>query len=106
MCLEKKIQFIKHIKNLKIWKSKRIFQNNIVSIDKNIPEFAGLGGGSSNCACFINMVNEACNLMLSKDELAKLVQKLVQMYLSSYMNITAQMLLELVKLLKNLLKNH
>lgn len=55
---------------------KEFFENNIVRIDKNIPEFAGLGGGSSNCACFINMVNEACNLMLSKDELARIGAKI------------------------------
>ena len=47
-------------------------KKNIVKIDKNIPEFAGLGGGSSNCATFLNMVNQACNLNLSKEELAKI----------------------------------
>lgn len=52
------------------------FENNIVRINKRIPEFAGLGGGSSNCACFLNMVNEACNLMLSKEELAKIGAKI------------------------------
>ena len=45
---------------------------HIIKIDKNIPEFAGLGGGSSNCATFLNMVNQACNLNLSKEELAKI----------------------------------
>ncbi|PRM99151.1 4-(cytidine 5'-diphospho)-2-C-methyl-D-erythritol kinase [Aliarcobacter cryaerophilus] len=51
---------------------KEFFKKNIVKIDKNIPEFAGLGGGSSNCASFLNMVNQACNLNLSKEELAKI----------------------------------
>ena len=51
---------------------KEFFKKNIVRIDKNIPEFAGLGGGSSNCATFLNMVNQACNLNLSKEELAKI----------------------------------
>ena len=51
---------------------KEFFKKNIVKIDKNIPEFAGLGGGSSNCATFLNMVNIACNLNLSKEELAKI----------------------------------
>ena len=51
---------------------KEFFKKNIVKIDKNIPEFAGLGGGSSNCATFLNMVNQACNLNLSKEELAKI----------------------------------
>jgi len=51
---------------------KEFFKKNIVKIDKNIPEFAGLGGGSSNCATFLNMVNIACNLNLNKKELAKI----------------------------------
>lgn len=48
------------------------FQNHYVKIDKKIPEFAGLGGGSSNAATFINMVNKYCELNLSKDELAQI----------------------------------
>ncbi|HKM18544.1 MAG TPA: 4-(cytidine 5'-diphospho)-2-C-methyl-D-erythritol kinase, partial [Aliarcobacter sp.] len=55
---------------------KEFFKKNIVKIDKNIPEFAGLGGGSSNCATFINMVNIACNLNLNKNELAKIGAKI------------------------------
>ncbi len=55
---------------------KNFFQKNIVRIDKKIPEFAGLGGGSSNCATFLNMVNLVCNLNLSKDELAKIGAKI------------------------------
>lgn len=48
------------------------FKNHKVIVEKNIPEFAGLGGGSSNCATFILMVNEVCGLHLSKDEMASL----------------------------------
>ena len=48
------------------------FKMHKVYVDKNIPEFAGLGGGSSNCATFILMVNDVCNLNLSKDELSKI----------------------------------
>lgn len=48
------------------------FKNHYVEIDKRIPEFAGLGGGSSNAATFINMVNRYCELNLSKDELAQI----------------------------------
>ncbi|WP_198305004.1 4-(cytidine 5'-diphospho)-2-C-methyl-D-erythritol kinase [Arcobacter vandammei] len=57
-------------------KVKDFFQSHIVKIDKNIPEFAGLGGGSSNAATFLNMVNSACSLNLSKDELAKIGAKI------------------------------
>ncbi len=48
------------------------FYNHKVVIKKNIPLGAGLGGGSSNAATFINMVNKVCNLNRSKDELAKI----------------------------------
>ena len=48
------------------------FNTHKVIVDKVIPEFAGLGGGSSNCATFILMVNEVCSLDLNKDELSKI----------------------------------
>ena len=51
---------------------KDFFQNHSVKIEKNIPEFAGLGGGSSNAATFLIMVNRYCNLNLSKDELCEI----------------------------------
>jgi 4-diphosphocytidyl-2-C-methyl-D-erythritol kinase len=46
------------------------FQNHKVVVVKRIPEFAGLGGGSSDCATFMLMVNEYCQLNFSKDHLA------------------------------------
>lgn len=48
---------------------REFFEEYSVNIKKNIPEFAGLGGGSSNAATFLIMVNKYCNLNLSKDEL-------------------------------------
>jgi 4-diphosphocytidyl-2-C-methyl-D-erythritol kinase len=48
------------------------FTKHKVNVIKNIPEFAGLGGGSSNCATFMIMVNDVCNLQLSKDKLAEI----------------------------------
>jgi len=53
-----------------------IFKNYKVVVEKNIPEFAGLGGGSSNSAVFMLMVNELGNLGLSKDELAAIGAKI------------------------------
>jgi len=53
-----------------------IFGNYKVIIEKNIPEFAGLGGGSSNCATFLLMVNTLVNLKLSRDELATIGAKI------------------------------
>ena len=55
---------------------REFFKKYIVKIDKKIPEFAGLGGGSSNCATFLNMVNDICNLNLTKDELSKIGAKI------------------------------
>ncbi len=53
-------------------KVEEYFKNHLVKVDKKIPEFAGLGGGSSNAASFMIMVNEVCNLKLSKKKLAKI----------------------------------
>ncbi|MBK6303883.1 MAG: 4-(cytidine 5'-diphospho)-2-C-methyl-D-erythritol kinase [Arcobacter sp.] len=72
-CILEKNTVYKAYKELeKFDEVKEFFKKNIVKIDKNIPEFAGLGGGSSNCATFLNMVNIACNLNLNKEELAKI----------------------------------
>lgn len=66
----KAYSLIKHYKNVEDF-----FKEYSVKIDKNIPEFAGLGGGSSNAATFLLMVNEICNLNLTKDELNEIGQK-------------------------------
>ena len=52
------------------------FKNYSVEVNKNIPEFAGLGGGSSNAATFLLMTNKYCNLNLSKDELCEIAVKI------------------------------
>ena len=52
------------------------FYNHKVVVKKNIPFGAGLGGGSSNAATFINMVNRACNLKRDKEQLAKIGAKI------------------------------
>ncbi|MEA3352690.1 MAG: 4-(cytidine 5'-diphospho)-2-C-methyl-D-erythritol kinase [Campylobacterota bacterium] len=64
-----------YVKLLEVDKNiKELFENYKVVVEKNIPEFAGLGGGSSNCATFIIMVNEIANLGLSKDQLSKIAE--------------------------------
>ena len=57
-------------------KVEQLFSKYSIKVDKKIPEFAGLGGGSSNAACLMNIINEKCELDLSKDELAMLGVKI------------------------------
>jgi 4-diphosphocytidyl-2-C-methyl-D-erythritol kinase len=49
-----------------------LMQKYAIKVDKNIPAFAGLGGGSSDAATYLKMCNNVLNLGLSLDELAKI----------------------------------
>jgi len=51
---------------------KEFFREHRVSVKKRIPEGAGLGGGSSNSASFLLLLNRVCNLNLDKFTLAKI----------------------------------
>ncbi|PHS57688.1 MAG: 4-(cytidine 5'-diphospho)-2-C-methyl-D-erythritol kinase [Sulfurimonas sp.] len=47
-----------------------LMQDYAVKVDKNIPTFAGLGGGSSDAATYLKMCNSSLDLGLSLNELA------------------------------------
>jgi 4-diphosphocytidyl-2-C-methyl-D-erythritol kinase len=67
------LNLYEYTKNQKI---KDFFQNYKIVVNKNIPEFAGLGGGSSNCAAFLNLLNKELNLSLSTEELINITNPL------------------------------
>jgi len=46
-----------------------------IKVEKNIPAFAGLGGGSSDAATYLKMCNEVLDLGLSTHELAQVGMK-------------------------------
>lgn len=48
------------------------FEHHAVCVDKKIPSFAGLGGGSSDAATFLKMCNEELDLGLGLEELSEI----------------------------------
>ena len=50
----------------------KLMRSYAVAVDKNIPAFAGLGGGSSDAATYLKMCNEVLHLGLSLNELAQI----------------------------------
>ena len=52
------------------------FKTHQVHVEKRIPEFAGLGGGSSNAAAFLRMSNRILDLKLSTKTLASMGAKI------------------------------
>ena len=73
-----------YTKNPKI---EQFFSSHCVRVTKNIPMGAGLGGGSSDCATFLQMANEQIGLGLDQEELMYLGTQLgadVPFFLSGF----------------------
>ncbi|MCH5335814.1 MAG: 4-(cytidine 5'-diphospho)-2-C-methyl-D-erythritol kinase [Campylobacter sp.] len=51
---------------------KEFFKDKSLKLIKNIPVCAGLGGGSSDAACFLMLMNKELNLKLCKEKLSTL----------------------------------
>jgi len=49
-----------------------LMKTHVINVKKNIPAFAGLGGGSSDAATYLKMCNEVLDLGLSLNELAQI----------------------------------
>lgn len=57
-------------------KLKDFFATNKIKITKNIPMGGGLGGGSSNAAIFLKMINQELNLGLNESKLLQIGAKI------------------------------
>lgn len=53
----------------------KLLRDNAIHVNKKIPSFAGLGGGSSDAATFLKMCNKVLDLGLSKSQLAAIGAK-------------------------------
>jgi 4-diphosphocytidyl-2-C-methyl-D-erythritol kinase len=79
---------------------KRLMQSHAVKVEKRIPSFAGLGGGSSDAATYLLMCNEVLHLGLSREELAQIGAKVgadVPFFVYGYQSANVSGIGEIVK---------
>lgn len=78
----------------------QFFKSHKIVIDKNIPEFAGLGGGSANASTFLKMINEELNLKLTIEQLCDIGKQIgadVPFFLYDYDSANVSGVGEIVK---------
>lgn len=76
------------------------FKNHDIKITKNIPMGGGLGGGSSNAAAFLHLINKELNLELSTKELMEISPKIgadVGFFVSGYKSANVSGIGEIVE---------
>ena len=81
-------------------KIKDFFKEHSILVDKKIPEFAGLGGGSSNAASFLLLANQELSLKLSKNRLLEISKSLgadVPFFINGYKSAHVEGIGEIVK---------
>ncbi|RUM67466.1 MAG: 4-(cytidine 5'-diphospho)-2-C-methyl-D-erythritol kinase, partial [Sulfurospirillum sp.] len=79
---------------------KQFFHEHAVRVEKSIPEFAGLGGGSSDAAAFLRLTNDVCDLGLSREALGTIGAKIgadVPFFTSGYASANVSGIGESVK---------
>ena len=79
---------------------KEFFKLYSLKLFKNIPLCAGLGGGSSDCATFLRLMNEELNLKLSTEKLISLSTSLgadVAFFLSGFKSANVSGFGEVIK---------
>lgn len=75
------------------------FQSHALVLKKNIPICSGLGGGSSDAACFLNLMNESLNLGISRENLMQMGARLgcdVPFFVSGFQSANVRGVGELV----------
>ena len=76
------------------------FSSHKIIIDKQIPIGAGLGGGSSNAATFLLMVNDELNLNIKRENLMQIASKIgadVTFFVSGYKAANVSGIGEIIK---------
>jgi 4-diphosphocytidyl-2-C-methyl-D-erythritol kinase len=69
-------QLYKNLDLKKREKVKNFFENYSLSVKKNIPEMGGLGGGSSNSATFLEMIDNQLSLNLTLQDKINIVKNI------------------------------